>query len=82
MDEHKIVAFSHSTVTDVFAKQGQKVFWSPSASAKPSETRKVGRKGDIHGMVTEEHMPGNETCNYWMQEGDMYGKKPKGQASF
>ena len=27
--------------------------------------------------VTEGHMPGNEMCNYWMQEGHMYGKKGK-----
>ena len=35
------------------------------------DTRKVCRKGDIHGRVTEGHMPGNEMCYYWMQEGHM-----------
>ena len=39
------------------------------------DTRKVCRKGDIHGRVTEGHMPRNEMCNYWMQEGHMYGRK-------
>ena len=38
---------------------------------------KVCRKRDIHGRVTEGHMPRNEMCNYWMQEGHMYGKKTK-----
>ena len=46
------------------------------------DTRKVCRKGYIHGRVTEGHMPGNEMCNYWMQEGHMYGKKAKGHVSF
>ena len=27
-------------------------------------------------------MAGNEMCNYWMQEGHMYGKEPKGHVSF
>ena len=37
---------------------------------------------DIHGRMTEGHMPGNEMCNYWMQEGHMYGKKTKGHVFF
>ena len=43
------------------------------------DTCKVYRKGDIHGRVTEGRIPGNEMCNYWMQDGPMYGKKPKGR---
>ena len=39
------------------------------------DTCQVCRKGDIHGRVTEGHMPRNEMCNYWMQEGHMYDKK-------
>ena len=46
------------------------------------DTGKVCRKGDIHGRVRERHVPGNEMCDYWMQEGHMYGKKPKGHVSF
>ena len=26
-------------------------------------------QGDIHARVREGHMPRNEMCNYWMQEG-------------
>ena len=76
-DLHKC---THTEYLDL--KKGQKVFWSPSARAKPSETRKVCRIGDIHGRVTEGHMPRNEMCNNWMQEGHMYGKKAKGHVSF
>ena len=57
------------------------MFWSPSANAKPSETRKVCRKGDIHGRVTEGHICPEMKCVIIGCKKDIcMAKEPKGHA--